>query len=598
VPFDPLVIQAAIAIPIALGLTIYTLLRWEGGVLHGLLAALLIAVSVWLGGSALKVASTSEGLRLVGLHLEWTSALLLPTLFLITMGYFARSSLFEQNLAPSIALLSVSGVFLLGYATDPLHHLYYVDRTAAIASRPPTEWAGPVFWASQVWAASADLASFVLCGSVLVRGPTHEDRGRAAMVFTAVLVPIAAHIAYLLELLPIDFSLAPGSLALTAVFFVQGVDRYGLLGGQTIVRHDLIEHLEDGLVLADDFGRVLDANAAAEAAVGASRVELRGRSLPEVLDLLGAGEPGRELAERVLSLPLDGSRVTAELHTADDRQLDVKAGAVPALGAQPSGRFLSIQDRTAARRSERLLRERQKLESVGILAAGVAHEVNNPLAYVLANLHHLRETADALAKSDAARDLEELQEIPDVLVESIDGLDRIANVVQRMLRFSRVPDERHRAVDVHHVIDESIRLAALGRGSSVHTQRCDEELRVLGSAEQLVQVLLNLLLNAKHATREQPDARIDVVVRREGELVAIDVRDDGPGIPEAVRDRIFDPFFTTRGPGEGTGLGLSIAFDIVREHGGTLGLAPVDEGCCFRVRLPLVAAEAGEDDAA
>jgi PAS domain S-box-containing protein len=589
VHLDPLVVQAAIAIPICLGLVLYTLIRWEWAALHGFLAALLTLVTLWLAGATMKVAADTEWVRLLGLYIESTTVLFMPPLLLTTMGYFARSPLFEQSNAPTISLFAVSTCFLIGCVTDNYHHLYFADRDAALAGMSPTQWAGPIFWGSQVWTAVADSAAFVYCGNVLFRGATRAERGRAAMIFTAVLIPTLAHLAYMLKLLPLDYSLAPGALAFTAIFFVNGVHRYGLLGGQTIVRHDLIEHLDDGLVLADEYGIVLDANAAAENALGVSRSGLRGLGLNEVLALVGTDESAGELGDRILALPLDGSRVMGELRTADERLLDVKGGAVAAIGSQPSGRFVSIQDRTIARRNERLLRERQKLESVGILAAGVAHEVNNPLAYVRANLSHLQSTANALAKHETACEIDDVEEMPEILAESIDGLDRIARIVQSMLRLSRVPDESHHEIDPNEVVAEAIRLADLKRGSSVHSTSDDTDLRVIGSAEQLVQVLLNLLLNAKHAARDQEDTRIEANIRRDGQHAVIDVRDNGPGIPHALHDRVFDPFFTTRGPSEGTGLGLSIAFDIVREHGGLLELASQPgEGTCFSIRLPLV----------
>jgi signal transduction histidine kinase len=287
--------------------------------------------------------------------------------------------------------------------------------------------------------------------------------------------------------------------------------------------------------------------------------------------------------------------------TGDDRVIEVSAGAVPALGSQPAGRFVSIQDRTAQRRSERLLRERQKLESIGILAAGVAHEVNNPLAFVRANLAHLRTLVEALPKAPAreggaivAVDLDEMGEVVD---ESIDGLDRIARIVESMLRFARHSDEMLRPVDLDEVLDEALRLAALRRDASVHVRRTGGPVPpVLASAERLVQVMLNLLLNARQALGDRTDGVIEAESDTEGDHVVVRIRDNGPGIPPELQQRIFDPFFTTRSPDAGTGLGLSIAFDIVREHGGTLEVTSrVGVGSCFTVRLAAVSPR--QDDA-
>lgn len=593
---DPTILQSAFTIPIAVGLVVYTLVRWDRRPLHLLLAALLTTVILWLGGSVLKLANGPLWLQLVGLDLEIGASIFMPPLLLITMGYFARSALFEDSHGPAVALFAVSSVFLLAYLTDDWHHLYFVDRSAALAGDHPDRWAGPVFWGQQMWIGLCDAVALAYCASVLLKGRTPTERGRAAMVLAAALLPLAAHSVHMLDWLPIDYSLAPASIALTAVFFVQGVHRFGLLGGQTIVRHDLIEHMDFGLLLTDEQGTVLDANRAAEALIGSDRETLRGVGLPDVIRVLEPDAGSQDFGDRILSLPLDGSRAESEIHTGDGRIIEAGGGGVPTLGSQPAGRFVSLEDRTAQRNSERQLRERQKLESVGIMAAGVAHEVNNPLAYVRANLVHLRSIADTLPKQigNGDGDTTLAEEMPEVIEESIEGLDRIARIVESMLRFARTSDEQFRPVDLVEVVDEALRLAALQRQVRVRVDRRGGPVpRVLGNAERLVQVLLNLFLNARQALTERDDGTIEAETTTEGDHVLVRIRDNGPGIPPEIEQRIFDPFFTTRAPDSGTGLGLSIAFDIVREHGGTLEMTTeVGSGTCFTVRLAAAPGEA------
>jgi signal transduction histidine kinase len=364
-----------------------------------------------------------------------------------------------------------------------------------------------------------------------------------------------------------DYSLSPAALGPTVIIFVYGIHRYHLLDAQPILRSDVIEHLGEGVVLADAGGTTLDANHAAELALGVDRESLKGLHLVEVLELLNSEDDALELRDRLAAMPLDG-------------------------GYEPAGRFLSLRDRSKQRRSERLLRERQKLESVGTLAAGVAHEVNNPLAYVRSNLKQMQELVElAMNASTVDDDQRPWDEIPEILAESVEGLDRIGRIVETMLRFSRVPEERMGPVDLNETLEVALRLAELhrNRGVEVSLELAPGLSPVRGSPERLVQVVLNLLLNGKQALAGQPDARIFVEIEQDGEWAVVRIHDNGPGIPEQNRQRIFDPFFTTRAPDEGTGLGLAIAFDIVREHGGTLELDSKEEkGTSFTIRLPTI----------
>jgi signal transduction histidine kinase len=148
-------------------------------------------------------------------------------------------------------------------------------------------------------------------------------------------------------------------------------------------------------------------------------------------------------------------------------------------------------------------------------------------------------------------------------------------------------------MDVNPLVDDAIQLAALHTNRSVRVERRLAEglPQIQGSAQGFVQVVLNLLLNAKQALSEQPDGLIIVESRRCDTSLEILVQDNGPGIPDAALPQIFDPFFTTRDPGQGTGLGLSIAFDIVRNHGGSLEYsASPSGGACFTMRLPIESA--------
>jgi signal transduction histidine kinase len=589
---DPIVVQASVTIPLALGFAAYSVTRRDRTRLHVLAAGLVSLLAVWVTALTLREIGDTHAIAPLCFQLEHQSTLLMSPLFLVMMGYFARHPAFEQSRAATLAVSAMFGFLCLGFLSNDWHGLVATDRSAALAGAHPSLWAGPLYWAAQLWIAVADAIALGLCGWAAWRGRTPIERNRPILVLCAILLPVLAHFAWVGRWLPLDFTLAPGAGGLAVLLFALAIPSHGVLESQPIVRQDLIEHMPEGLVLADAAGTVLDANAAAESILGRGRDALRGGRLETIFEALGAGSDGEELATRIAGLPLVGARLAGELRSADGRTIEVTAGALGSVGSQPAGRFVTLEDRTLQRHNERLLRERQKLESVGILVAGVAHEINNPLAFVRANLVHLRALAGRVEKlvgAETAGPDADLLELETVVDESLEGVVRISRIVNDMLHFARVSADAAESVDVNEVIRTALRLAAFDRNNAlVVEERLASGLPpVRGSANRLIQVLLNLLLNANHALAGRPGARVVAESAREGRSVIVQVRDNGPGVPEEQRHRVFDPFFTTRAPGEGTGLGLSIAFDIVREHGGELELGTAPEGgASFTIRLP------------
>ncbi|MCP3163599.1 sensor histidine kinase [Myxococcus qinghaiensis] len=234
--------------------------------------------------------------------------------------------------------------------------------------------------------------------------------------------------------------------------------------------------------------------------------------------------------------------------------------------------------------AERSRAEMERLALVGRLAAGVAHEVNNPLAYVKSNLGYLGDVIE-----DAAPDLEEIRR---VLEETQQGVLRIQQIVTDLRRFSRDSADAEEACGVVDALDEAERLASVRlRSLGQVVREVEPDLsRVRLGQRQLVQVVLNLLLNAADAVDSaQPPraARIVLRAREEQGGVRLEVEDNGAGIPEAVLARLFEPFFTTKAPGKGTGLGLALCREYLARVGGTLSVANRPEGgACFTLHLP------------
>ncbi|HXX70462.1 MAG TPA: ATP-binding protein [Polyangiaceae bacterium] len=240
-------------------------------------------------------------------------------------------------------------------------------------------------------------------------------------------------------------------------------------------------------------------------------------------------------------------------------------------------------DVTEARRAQAKLAQAERLASLGLLAAGVAHEINNPLSYVIGNL-------DVIARSleSGQRDLGGLSSL---VHEARDGAERVRSIVRDLKTFSRVDEVRARHVDVRGPLEAAI---AMVRNEVRHRAKLVVDippgLHVRGSEGRLAQLFLNLLINAAHALEPGAADRneIAVTVRSTGDHVAVEVRDTGVGILPEVLPRIFDPFFTTKAGGGGTGLGLSMSQAIATDLGGSIEAeSEPGRGTLMRVSLPV-----------
>jgi signal transduction histidine kinase len=278
----------------------------------------------------------------------------------------------------------------------------------------------------------------------------------------------------------------------------------------------------------------------------------------------------------------------------------------------------SIRDQTERQRMRAMLAHTDKLASIGLLSAGVAHEINNPLAYVQNNLAVLQReskglldllklyesTLGSLERSDpeAGRRIDELAEeidwpyIRDNLDRMIDrtrtGVKRVAGIVEKMRGLARTAPPQWADVSLADLIENALEMMR-GRLKHQHVEvsvHIHDTTRIDCVPDQIGQVLLNLLINALQAIESsgrQDGGQIKVDARRVGPWVAISVADNGPGIEPEHRGRLFDPFFTTKPVGEGTGLGLAISHGIITGHGGRIEVeSRPGEGACFRILLP------------
>ncbi len=367
----------------------------------------------------------------------------------------------------------------------------------------------------------------------------------------------------------------------------------------------LIERSPDGVFVHRD-RRFIYVNAALLRALGYEHErELLGRSIwdivhPDDLELVrqrvhavtveGRSVPLRELRY----LRRDGTWYDAE-----------SAGlAIEFDGAQAV--VVMARDITERKQMQARLLQSDRMALVGTLAAGVGHEINNPLTYVLANLNMALDFLKVLGGActyalprvpEVAEGLGTWRELEELLRESCEGATRVRNIVRDLKSFSRQEVERRTLVDVREPLEFSIKMAS---SELRHRTQLIKEFQpvppVYADPSRLGQVFLNLLVNAAQAIPEGNVAANHVIVRvrpaAPGQL-AIEVADTGVGIPPELLARIFDPFFTTKQQGAGTGLGLSICHGIIRDLGGELTVrSEVGRGTTFTVLLPTASAPA------
>jgi PAS domain S-box-containing protein len=348
----------------------------------------------------------------------------------------------------------------------------------------------------------------------------------------------------------------------------------------------VIESLGEGLVTLDLDGRVTGWNRAMEQRYRVSAAEVMGQRFLDRFPAYvqeGLTEPLR----RLLGGEVEEFTLEALTHgTLGQRQVvqNLK-GTLLRQGGQPAGAVLLIQDITERLALERSARQAEKLAALGTLAAGLAHELNNPIGIISSRIEIMLLDAEA-------------EPLPPAVMEDLRVLhrhaQRVTRIGQGLLSFARRSPGVRGPVDLNHLVEETLLLMErqVGKSGIALRRALTPDLpAVWGDENELQQVMVNLLTNARDALVHGGEIAVRTV-RAPGEAGAVRlvVSDTGPGIPPDVLPRIFDPFFTTKSGG--TGLGLSISYGIVREHKGTVDVqSKPGEGTTFVLTFPPIPAE-------
>jgi len=338
---------------------------------------------------------------------------------------------------------------------------------------------------------------------------------------------------------------------------------------------NIIESIHAGVIALDLEQRIKTWNSGMEKLYGLPHAEVVGKKLeaffpPDLLaELPQASEPGRTLSLYKVRLTTPDGR---------ERIVNLSTGPLVGKGNEVTGRLLIIHDLTERVNLEDQLMQAEKLSSIGLLAAGVAHEVNTPLAVIASQ-------AQMLLRQIPPEDTQAA-----TLEKIVKQAFRASEIVNNLLKFSRVSGSEHADLDLNKVIRETVSLLEpmlRAANISLNVQLHPALPPVCGNYGKLQQVFLNLIMNAHDAMPR--GGEIMLATEAENSAVCVEVTDNGMGIPPEQLSKIYDPFFTTKASSRGTGLGLSVTYGIIREHSGKIQVAStIGQGTSFRLEFPAV----------
>ena len=375
----------------------------------------------------------------------------------------------------------------------------------------------------------------------------------------------------------------------------------------------LIDSMPSGIIAVDEQYRVMQWNIEAEKMTNIEAKMAIGEKLSILFPALDV-----EIKKASDDVDLLNQNLSFQFKTTinhQPRSLEVMIYPIFTLREEEQGEVIRIDDVTERLKIDETLVQTEKMLSLGGLAAGMAHEINNPLGAIMQSTQNIkRRLSKDLARNqmvaqEAKLSLESLDEYlsKQRILEFLDGIltsgERAAHIVGDMLSFARPANQESTQVSLQEALDAAVRLSAKDYNQRKKFDFRQIEIRkayspglnnVLAQKNQLEQVFLNLLINAAQALaqieHDNFSPLIELIIRREGDMACVEIIDNGPGMDETTRRRVFEPFFTTKDEKTGTGLGLSVSYFIVCEQlGGQLSVeSQLGKGCRFTIHFPLV----------
>lgn len=507
-----------------------------------------------------------------------TGDVVVPVLWLVFSSVYARRDdlLTRRNMGLMLTIPVLSAVFAI--LNEPLQ-LIWVNEYVGPAPIYDVRSVGFGGWSfvHVAWVYLVTIASIYLLLQAMGRAPEVYRAQVRALVVAMVLPILAGYLNVPLPDLPVR--LVPVATGFGGLLVVWSFMRYRLLELTPIARGVILENMQDGVIVLDAESRVLDVNQTAVSFLNSSTRQMVGQPIVQHV------AEWERLAGRLARPGRLGQLVV------NGRSLDVASVQLYNESQEVIGSIITLRDMTQQRLLEEEFRQAQKMEALGLLTGGVAHDLNNVLTVI-------RSYTDLLLHERTGLEMRPRRYAEAVKKASLQATD----LVQQLLSFSRKQVWEPKLVNLNELVEDVVQMVTrlIGEQIKIQTDLVRDLRPVEADPNQLRQLILNLAINARDAMPQGGTLTLRTGVARTeglqvvngrlaaGEYALLAVQDTGVGMDEALQQRIFEPFFTTKGAGQGTGLGLAIVLGVVAQaEGGVVVESAVGQGTTFMIYLPV-----------
>ena len=553
-----------------------TLLAWNRRSAPGAypLIFLGLSVAIWQVAYGLALFTEPGELRIVLAKVQYIGIVMVPTAWLtFAIQYTGRGNWLNAKTIPLLAVMPITTLALVW--TNGSHNLIWAtiefDVSGSLSLLHLTY--GNAFWVHTIYSYMVMLAGILIVAEDIFYSHRLFWQQSAAMLVSAI-APWVANWLFFIEAAPMEnLDPTPFAFLVSVAVLWWAVYRVRLLDITPVALKAIFENITSGVIVLDDQERVVASNDSAKDIVGRDVLTDIGLRLRDVWP---AGDC-------VLKAEAEESITYSDVLLGDasaGMSYDVVVSPFHDRHQRVVGRIVLLHDVSERRNAERRLQQTSQLAALGELAAGVCHELNNPLSAIMGYAQLLN-----------------MQDLPHSISQDVDKIvsqaKRAAKIVDDLLSFSHRQQVRRGAVNISEMVSQalSLREYALRMNNIVVKTDFGQDIpKTSGDEHQLTQVVLNLIMNAEQAMVEcQGSGVLTISTRCTGNTIQISVADTGPGIQSDHLGRIFDPFFTTKEVGKGTGLGLSMCYGWVQAHEGTIWAeSEFGHGATFYVELPVV----------